>query len=147
MLKQTLTGVVNASTIWQEDRWDAQYNRIDFGKRDKKPTRDELIAFAKENNLLDRHKLPSIQAAWDKFSEADRLEETRKAEFERGRVAGQQEALVNRIPQPGIPGPGISGGPAPRVAPGGDVLGDLYAEASKDPELRELMAQVSGFSN
>ena len=134
------TTVRNAATIWAEDRWERDYGSLDFGKRDKKPTREELIEFATKNNLVDRHKIPSVRAAWEKMSEADRLDDLRKSEFEKGREAGRMETLAARVPQPGVPGAGMP--PAPKSGPGSDVLGDLYSEAVKDPELRSLIEQL-----
>jgi hypothetical protein len=138
-LRQMATIVQNAAGIWSEDRWDREYDRIDQGKREKKLTRQELLDYATQNNLLDRHKLPSLRLAWEKMSQADRETEMRKDEFEKGREAGRLESLAARVPPPGVPGPGAP--PAsPRPAPG--ELGDLYAEAIKDPELRQLIEQL-----
>jgi hypothetical protein len=141
MLKTTVGAVSRAAQIFSEDRYDREYGSLNFGKREKKPTRDELLKMATDEKLLDRHGIPSITKAWDKFSEADRMEELRKEAFERGREAAHQESMAARIPPPGVPGPGMSG-PSPKITPQTDVLGDLYAEAAKDPELRELMAQL-----
>jgi hypothetical protein len=143
LIEKANSTVANAATIWAEDRWDDQYARIDFGKREKKPTRDELIKHATEHNLLDRHKLPSVTAAWADLSKGEREEELKKAEFERGREAGRQELIASRVPPPGVSGPGQAPPPV-RVPPGTGELGDLYAEAVKDPELRALLEQASG---
>jgi hypothetical protein len=140
-LKALATVVGNAATIFTEDRWDRDYDRIDFGKREKKPTRQELIDYAKENKIYDRHNLPSISAAWLKMTEADRQKERDDESFERGREAGRMEQLAARVPQPGTPGPGQP--PAlPAVKPGEDILGDMYGDSLKDPELRALIEQL-----
>src|ERR1700675_139938 len=55
-LKKALDTVASIATIGVEDRWDTQYNNLDFGKREKKPTRQELLDFATKNNLTDRHR-------------------------------------------------------------------------------------------
>jgi hypothetical protein len=138
-VKQLSTVIQNAATIWSEDRWDREFTNLDFGKREKKPSREELIKFATENKLFDRHGIPSVRAAWDKMSETDRLEELRKSEFEKGREAGRMEQMASRIPPPGVAGPGMPVNP-PKAAPG--ELGDLYGEAIKDPELRALIEQL-----
>jgi hypothetical protein len=141
-LTQTLTTVGQAATIFAEDRWDREYNSIDFGKRDKKPTRQELIDFAIKENLTDRHKMPSVVAAWNKMSEADRLEEIKKQAREEGIEQGRQQALASRVPPPGVSGPGQA--PVPlKVDPNKGDLGDLYGEAIKDPELRALLEQAA----
>lgn len=137
LLKQVATSVSNAASVWAEDRWDGQYNSINFGTREKKPTRDELIKYATDNNLLDRHKMPSITAAWQKMSEGERLEELKKSEYERGVEAGRQQRIAASVPPPGVPGAGHM--PPVKVKPGEGDLGDLYAEANKDPELRQLL--------
>jgi hypothetical protein len=139
-LKNLATIVQNAASIWSEDRWDREYSGIDFGKRDKKPSREELLKFATENKLFDRHSIPSVRAAWEKMSEQDRLEELRKSEFEKGREAGRMDAMAARIPPPGVPGAGAPAA-APLKPPPGE-LGDLYSEAIKDPELRAMIEQL-----
>lgn len=139
-LKQAVTVVANAATTFSEDRWDRQYREIDFGKREKKPTRDEVLKFATANKIVDRHGLPSVSLAWDKMSEADRLDEMRKTEREKGREEGRQEAIASRIPPPNVPGPGQA--PLPRINTAAGDLGDLYADAIKDPELRALIEQL-----
>ena len=139
-LKQAVTVVANAATTFSEDRWDKQYESIDFGKREKKPTRDEVLKFATDNKIVDRHGLPSVKLAWDKMSEADRLDEMRKTEREKGREEGRQEAIASRIPPPNVPGPGQA--PLPRINTAAGDLGDLYSEAIKDPELRALIEQL-----
>jgi len=141
-LKQLLNTVTQAATIFAEDRWDREFASVDFGKREKKPTRDELLKFATDNKLLDRHGFPSIRAAWDKMSEADRLEAIKQEALERGREEGRMAALANRIPAPGVPGPGQAPAMPRAVNPNTDVLGDLYQETIKDPELRALLEQL-----
>ena len=139
-LKNLATIVANAAQIFSEDRWDREYSAIDFGKREKKPTREEILKFATDNKIFDRHGMPSVRAAWEKMSEADRLEDLRKSEFEKGREAGRMDALAARVPPPGVPGAGAPAtGP---LKPNPGELGDLYQEAIKDPELRALMEQL-----
>jgi hypothetical protein len=140
-LKLTAGTIVNAATIFSEDRWDREYAAIDFGKREKKPTREEILKFATDNNIVDRHKLPSIRAAWEKMSEADRLKEIAEKAREEGREEGRQQLLASRIPPPGVPGPGQAP-TLPKNNPNAADLGDLYADAIKDPELRALLEQL-----
>lgn len=142
-LKTTLTTVQQAATVWAQDRWDREYSGINFGKREKKPTRDELLKFASENKLTDRHGMPSIEAAWSKMSEADRLEELRKEALEKGREEGRMEALAARVTPPGVSGIGQGPvAPARKITADTDVLGDLWGETMKDPELRQLVEQL-----
>ena len=142
-LKEALGSLTSAATIWAEDRWDREYQSIDFGKRDKKPTRDELIEFATKNNIVDRHKMPSVRAAWDKMSEADRLADEKKRSYEEGLEAGRMAAVATRIPAPGVPGPGQAA-VMPKSNPNAGDLGDIYGEAMKDPELRQILEQAAG---
>jgi len=139
MIGQMANTVKNAATIFAEERWDNQYNGINFGKREKKPTRAEILEFATANKIVDRHGMPSISGAWDKMSEADRLKEAEDRAREQGREEGRMAALATRIPMPGVPGPGQAT-PMPK-SPSGE-LGDLYSEAIKDPELRALIEQL-----
>jgi hypothetical protein len=140
-LKTAIASIGNAATIWAEDRWDREYSGIDFGKREKKPTRQELIDFATKNNLTDRHRMPSVAAAWEKMSAADRLEETREQARQEGIEEGKRQAMAARVPPPGVSGPGAIPPGTGGKPPAGD-LGDLYQEAIKDPELRALLEQM-----
>lgn len=141
-LKQALESVKSVATIGLEDRWDREYGSIDFGKREKKPSRDELLDFATKQNLTDRHKIPSVRAAWEKMSEQDRMsDEKEKARLE-GIEEGRRQAMAARVPPPGVSGPGAAGFTPPSgKAPMGE-LGDIYSEAIKDPELRALLEQA-----
>jgi hypothetical protein len=134
------TIVQNAASIWSEDRWDRDYSALDFGKREKKPTREELLDFAVKNNLVDRHKIPSVRSAWEKMSEQDRLSAMKQEEFEKGREAGRMDALAAKMMPPGAPGSGVPPGKQPPTPPG--ELGDLYEQALKDPELRQMIEQL-----
>ncbi len=142
MLAQVVNMVRNAATIFSEDRWDREYDSLDFGKRDKKPTRDEILKFATDNNIVDRHKMPSIRAAWSKMSESDRIADREAIAREKGREEGRMQAIAARIPQPGVAGPGQSTG-LPKVSNNDDPLGDLYTKSLEDPELRALLEQTS----
>lgn len=137
LIKTLGTTVVNGINIFSEDRAEREYNAIDFGKREKKPTRQELIDFATKEGIKDRLGLPSVTAAWNKMSESDRLEELKKSEYERGLEAGRQQRIAASVPPPGMAGPGQL--PPVKIKPGEGELGDLYAEANKDPELRQLL--------
>jgi hypothetical protein len=139
-LQATLT---QAASIWAQDRWDREYSSLNFGKREKKPTRDEILKYAQEQKLMDRHGMPSISEAWNKMSETDRLEELRKEALERGREEGRMEAMAARVTPPGVSGIGQGpAGPARKINADSDVLGDMYAESLKDPELRQLIEQL-----
>lgn len=141
MLKTTIGAVSRAATIFADDRQEMEYSRIDWGKREKKPTRDEILKFATDNKITDRHGMPSIAGAWHKMSEGDRLDQIRLEAEAKGRELGRQEALASRMPQPGIPGAGMSGA-LPKVDLNRGDLGDLYAESLKDPELRSMIQEL-----
>jgi hypothetical protein len=132
-----------AASVFMKREWDREYSGLNFGKREKKPTRDEILRYAQENKIVDGDGMPSVRMAWEKMSETDRLEELRKEALEKGREEGRMEAMASRFTPPGIPGAGQ--GPLPRatkVTPDTDVLGDLYTDALKDPELRALIEQT-----
>ena len=144
-LLKVAAAIPRLASIYTEDRYDNEFNSLNFGKREKKPTRDEILKFATDNKIVDRHGIPSIRGAWDKMSETDRLKDLEEQAFERGKAAREQEMIAARIPPPGVPGPGMST-PVPKITPQSDILGDLWADVQKDPELRELASQLpSGF--
>src|ERR1700693_719308 len=141
-LKKAVDAVTNIATIGVEDRWDSQFKAIDFGKREKKPTRQELLDFATKNNLTDRHRLPSITEAWNKMSEEDRRTEVAEKARQEGIEEGKRQAMAGRVPPPGASGPGM-GTPTGKdgKTPAGE-LPDLYKSAIDDPELRALLEQA-----
>jgi hypothetical protein len=138
-LTDTLTTI---AAIGADDRWDREYESIDFGKREKKPARDEILKYAMDNNIIDRHKMPSIRKAWEQMSAADREADKVKQAEERGRELGRQEALAARVPPPGVAGPGQMP-PNAKTAAERSTLPDLYQESLKDSELRSLLEQIS----
>jgi hypothetical protein len=138
--KQVAAALTNAIKFYMNREQGREYESINFGKREKKPTRDELRKYAEDNKIIDSDGIPSLRLAWDKMTENERMEEMRQAAIEKGREEGRMEAMAARVTPPGVSG--VGQGPAPRVKisdPNGDVLGDLYADALKDPELRPLI--------
>jgi len=138
-LQQTLG---QAATVFMKREWDREYSGLNFGKREKKPTRDDLLKYAQENKIVDTDGMPSVRLAWDKMSEGDRLEEMRKEAIEKGREEGRMEAIAGRVTAPGVSGMGQAPQPPRKIGPETDVLGDLYVEALKDPDLRALIEQT-----
>lgn len=131
-----------AATVFMKREWQREYDGLDFGKRDKKPTRDDILKYAQENKIVDGDGMPSVRLAWNKMSEGDRLEDARSAALEKGREEGRMEAMASRFTPPGTPGAG-QGPLSPRkITADTDVLGDLYADALKDPDLRSLIEQT-----
>lgn len=143
-LEESTKTIANAATIWAQDRWDRQYEGINFGTREKKPTADELIKYATDNKLLDRQGIPSITAAWNHMTAGEREADMKKQEFERGREAGRAESLAARVTPPGAAGPGVPPPVPVRIKPGEGDLGDLYSQALQDPELKALLEQAAG---
>jgi hypothetical protein len=140
LLKQLSVIVGNGMSAFSQNRWDDEYKAIDWGKTPRK-TRDEMIEYAKTNNLLDRNNLPSISRAFDHITAPDRQKQHDDEILEKGRQRGLAESLAARLPQPNVPGPGIST-PIPKIPANGDVIGDLWGDANKDPELRTLIEQL-----
>ncbi len=139
-----LQGIVGqAATVFMKREWQREYDGLNFGKREKKPTKDELLKFAQENKITDSDGMPSIREAWNKMSETDRMDELRKEAMEKGREEGRMEAMAARVTAPGVSGMGQP--PADfgkkRITADTDVLGDLFAESMKDPELKAMIEQ------
>lgn len=142
-LKTVLGTVQQAATVWAQDRWDREYDQLNFGKREKKPSRDDLLKFAQEQKLNDRHGMPSIREAWNKMSEADRQADIAAEAREKGREEGRMEALAGRVTPPGVSGIGQTPDLARKpIRPDTDILGDIFADSMKDPELRALIEQT-----
>lgn len=143
LLKSLQATLGQAATVFMKREWQREYDGLNFGKRDKKPTRDEILKYANENKIVDGDGMPSVRLAWDKMSEGDRLEDARNEALLKGREEGRMEAMASRFTPPGVPGMGQ--GPQPigkKLTPDSDVLGDLYGDALKDPELRALIEQT-----
>lgn len=141
---KALQGTIGqAATVFMKREWDREYNGLNFGKREKKPTRDEILKFAQDNRIMDSDGMPSVRLAWEKMSEADRAEQIRQEALEKGREEGRMEAMAARVTPPGVSG--IGQGPQPnarKITPDTDILGDLYAESIKDPELRGMIESM-----
>lgn len=142
LAKSLQTTLGQAATVFMKREWQREYDGLNFGKRDKKPTRDDILKYAQENKIVDGDGMPSVRLAWDKMSETDRLEDARKEALEKGREEGRLEALASRFTPPGVPGMGHGPSPVKKLTPDTDVLGDLYGDALKDPELRALIEQT-----
>ena len=133
-----------AATVFMKREWQREYDGLNFGKREKKPTRDDLLKYAQENKIVDGDGMPSARLAWNKMSEGDRLEEARNEALEKGREEGRMEAMASRFTPPGTPGVGQGPLVNKKLTPDTDVLGDLYVDGLKDAELRPLIEQFMG---
>lgn len=131
-----------AATVFMKREWQREYDGLNFGKREKKPTRDEILKYSQENKIVDGDGMPSVRLAWEKMSEGDRLEEARREAQEKGREEGRMEAMASRFTPPGTAGAGQGPLNTRKLTPDTDVLGDLYTDALKDPELRALIEQT-----
>lgn len=139
-LKSVQSTVGQAATVFMNREWQREYDAINFGKREKKPTKAELLKFSQDNRIVDGDGMPSVRGAWDKMSEGDRIEDARQEAMAKGREEGRMEAMASRVTPPGVSGMGQ--GPrsnAQRITPDTDILGDLYSESIKDPELRAMI--------
>lgn len=147
-LKGLLNTVQQAVSIAQQREWQREFSGLNFGKREKKPTFQELLKYATDNKVVDSFGIPSISGAWNRMSETDRVAEAEAAAREKGREEGRMEALAARITPPGAPGAGVPPqnppGRGAQAGPDKDILGDLYGDALKDPELRSLIEQAAG---
>jgi hypothetical protein len=132
-----------AASVFMKREWQREYEGLNFGKREKKPTRDEILTFAQTNKIVDSDGLPSIREAWNKMSEGDRIADSAAEAREKGREEGRMEAMAARVTPPGVSGIGQGPSAQPRrIGPETDVLGDIYADSLKDPELRQLIEQM-----
>jgi hypothetical protein len=145
LIKNQQTTLGQAASLFMKREWQREYDGLNFGKREKKPTRDEILTYAQQNKIVDSDGLPSIREAWNKMSEGDRLEQLKQEALEKGREEGRMEAMAARVTAPGVSGMGqsIQSGQPRKITPDTDVLGDLYGDAIKDPELRAMIEQMN----
>ncbi len=142
LIKSLQATLGQAATVFMKREWQREYDGLNFGKREKKPTREEVLKYAQENKIVDGDGMPSVRMAWEKMSEADRMEDLRKEALEKGREEGRMEAMASRFTPPGTPGAGQGPAPNKKITPETDILGDLYGDALKDPEIRALIEQT-----
>ena len=140
--KKLVAALTQALAINMDERWDSQYNSIQFGKAAKKPTREELLKFAQENNILDKHKLPSVSRAWEEMSKTERLAQSTEEARQQGIEEGRRLQMASRVMPPGVPGAGPLPSGNGKLNPG--ELPDLLTESQKDPHLRALIDSIEG---
>jgi hypothetical protein len=136
--KKLTEAMTRSIQTWADDRWEREYDSISVPKGKERPKREDLLKYATDNRLVDRHGMPSVRAAWDKMTAADRQKEIEDAAYERGRQEGEQRARIAAMPQPATMSPGngrFSGAQAPL-----ESFDDLTAKALADPELRAVIA-------
>lgn len=125
----------NQAIVYADRLWDSEYEGLKFTDKNRK-TRDEILKFAAENKIVDKHGIPSVRLAWDKMTEVDRMAEAAEAARLEGIEQGKREAFVSRVRPPSTVPP--SGNGAVQF----DDWNKLTDAALADPEIRKLVERT-----
>lgn len=139
--------VTQVSTIWAEDRWQGQYEKVSprLKKVDQYKDWDytKVRDYAASNKILDSHGLPSVEKAVMELTKASDLEQIKKEAYEEGRKAAQSRARLESMPRPSSASGGktLPKGKSSVEENGLEGLGDDVMNDS------ELMEQIAGLQN
>lgn len=142
-IKKLAGAVERATTIWADDRWRIQFDRLAPRlakvEKHKNMTFEEVRDYAAKERILDSHGLPSVEKAILQLTrEAEKEIDVNEA-YERGKREGEMRARLGASGRP----TSASGPKKPdksHVAEKGlEGLGDDVAE---DKELTEMLANL-----
>lgn len=142
-IKKLAGAMERATTIWVEDRWRSQFDRLAPRlakvEKHKNMTFEEVRDFAAKERILDAHGLPSVEKAILQLTRDAEKEIDVQEAFERGKREGEMRARLGASGRP----TSASGPKKPdksHVAEKGlEGLGDDVAE---DKELSEMLANL-----
>lgn len=138
--------VTQVSTIWAEDRWAGQFEKVSprLKKVDQYKDWDytKVRDYAVQNKILDKHGLPSVENAVMELTKATEIEQIKKEAYEEGKKAGQSRARLETMAKPASAsgGRGVAKGKSAVAEYGFEGLGD---DVMNDPELAEQIANLS----
>lgn len=125
--------LARSAEVFAYDRWERQFQGYQ-GKPEGK-TLDDVVKFAADNKIVDRFGLPSVTAALDQMTAADRQKLVEDAAYKRGMEEGQRLGRISTMPRPMTVGPTNPQGSKPL-----EDFDQLTERALADPELATLIA-------
>jgi hypothetical protein len=137
--------VTQTATIWAEDRWQSQYEKVSprLKKVDQYKDWDytKVRDYAAQNKILDSHGLPSLEKAVMELTKANDFEQVKKEAYEKGLQEGRTKARLETMPRPAS---ASGGSPRPKGKSAVEEVGleGLGDDVMGDPELAELAASL-----
>jgi len=143
--RQIAQAVQGAIALYMDDRFDREYEQVapeieKFPKLAEWKDQEKLKKFAADNNLLDKRKLPSIRAAVEKLTAAEREAMKEQTAYERGLNEGMLRARLGAQPKPASAAAAVvnaSGKPAETFDEAMDP-----AAVAEDSELNTMLASL-----
>src|SRR5271166_419791 len=139
--------VTQVSTIWAEDRWQGQFDKVAPKLRKVEKYKDwdytKVRDYASTNKLLDAHGLPSVERAVMELTKETDLEVIRKEAYEKGLKEGKTNARLESMPRPSS----ASGGKP--LAKGKSAVEEVGLEGLGDDVMAdsELMEQIGALQD
>lgn len=142
-MKKLASAMERATTIWAEDRWRSQFDRLQPRlakvEKHKNMTFEEVRDFAAKERILDAHGLPSVEKAILQLTQQSEREIAEREAYERGLREGQTRRHLAATGRPAS----ASGPPAPvksHVKEKG--LEGLVDDVTEDKELTDMLAEL-----
>lgn len=138
--------IEQAATIWAEERWNNQYERVAPRLKKVEAYKDwdgeKLRNYAVENKLIDKYGFPSIERAAQELTKSSDLETAKKEAYEKGMQEGRTKARIETMARPSSATGGVSRGKGKSAVEefGFEGLGD---DAMEDPEITRQLAELS----
>lgn len=137
--------VTQTATIWAEDRWQGQFEKVAPRLKKVEAYKDwdytKVRDYAATNKILDSHGLPSVEKAVLELTKANDIETIRKEAFEEGQKAARSKARLESMPRPSSAsgGKGLPKGQSAVETIGLEGLGD---DVMNDSDLMDQIAQL-----
>jgi hypothetical protein len=143
--KQLATAMQGAIGLYMDDRWENEYARV-TPELDKYPKLAEykdiekLKKYAADNNLVDKRKMPSIAAAVERLTVAEREAAKSNEAYERGLREGQLRARLGAQARPASAAAAISTADGKPAATFEEAMSP--ESVASDSELNEMLANM-----
>ena len=146
-VKDLADSIGRAATIWAEDRWHGQYDRMSDrlkkSSKHKDMTYEQVRDYAAQQKLLDSYGFPSVEKAIMDLTKEDDIERIRREAHEAGVKEGATRARLGANPRPTSASGGRQQTKGLDPTKNLEDLGDAIVD---DPELSEMLASLQGVS-